>query len=141
MSALEEQLCLQMRAAKLPAPEREFSFCAGIGWRFDLALLTAKLAFEVEGGTWISGGGRHQRGQGFENDCRKYNTAQLLGWQIYRFTRTQIESGEALTVIEAALGRRDPQELIDRIKAETKARRSAGARLGHAIRRAKREQQ
>lgn len=58
------------------------------------------IAVEVEGGTWS--GGRHTRGDGFEKDCEKYNTAALAGWRVLRFTGAQVQSGIAITVIEGA---------------------------------------
>jgi very-short-patch-repair endonuclease len=60
------------------------------------------LAVEVEGGSWIAG--RHVRARGFEADCEKYNAAVLLGWRILRFTTAMIESGAAISAIEAAFG-------------------------------------
>jgi very-short-patch-repair endonuclease len=59
----------------------------------------ARLAVEVEGGSWIAG--RHVRGRGFEADCEKYNAAVLLGWRILRFTTAMIESGAALSAVKA----------------------------------------
>lgn len=70
-------------------------------WRIDIAHIGKKLAIEVEGGIW--NGGRHTRGAGFDEDCRKYNVLQLLGWRVLRFTGTSIKSGVALATIEAAL--------------------------------------
>lgn len=37
MSLGEETLLLQLRALKLPAPEREYRFHPGRRWRFDFA--------------------------------------------------------------------------------------------------------
>ena len=70
-------------------------------WRLDFAYPLRKLAIEVEGGTWT--GGRHTRGQGFEDDTFKYNALTLMGWRLLRFTGTSIKSGVALQTIEAAL--------------------------------------
>jgi hypothetical protein len=53
-------------------------------WRFDRAHLASKVAIELDGGTWTNG--RHSRGAGFSEDCRKINSAQLLGWRVFRFT-------------------------------------------------------
>jgi very-short-patch-repair endonuclease len=58
-------------------------------WRFDIAWPSMGLAVELEGGTWT--GGRHTRGAGFAEDCRKYNAAQLLGWLVLRFTADQLK--------------------------------------------------
>lgn len=53
-------------------------------WRFDYAILEAKVAVEVEGGVFI--GGRHTRGAGFAADLEKYNTAESMGWHVLRIT-------------------------------------------------------
>jgi len=51
-------------------------------WPFDRADVKRKIAVEFEGGVWIRG--RHTRGQGFINDCEKYNTATAMGWRVFR---------------------------------------------------------
>jgi very-short-patch-repair endonuclease len=98
-SNAERLLLLHLRAAGLPEPIREYRFHPSRRWRFDFAWPAAMLAVEVEGGSWIHG--RHVRGRGFEADCEKYNVAVLLGWRILRFTPAMIESGAALSAIEA----------------------------------------
>ena len=100
MSALEDTLLFQIKAAGLPEPEREYRFCER-RWRFDLAWPSQQIAVEVEGGTWTKG--RHTRGSGFAADCEKYNQAALLGWIVLRFTSDMITSGEALQTIEEVL--------------------------------------
>jgi very-short-patch-repair endonuclease len=101
MSDLEETLLLMIRIAGVPVPEREYRFLATRKWRFDFAYPAQKIGIEVEGGTWS--GGRHTRGVGFEQDCRKYNQATQDGWKVYRFTNRMILSGEAVEVIIKAL--------------------------------------
>jgi very-short-patch-repair endonuclease len=138
MSQWEEALLLQIRAAQLPLPLREQPVAAGLGYRFDFLFKEAgmaPLAIEVDGGRWT--GGRHQTGKGFGEDCFKLDLAALQGYRVLRFTAEMIESGQALEMIEIALGKRPVQPLIERRRQETGARRSAGARLGWAIRRAK----
>lgn len=49
------------------------------------------IALEVEGGTWMRGGG-HNRGSGMERDMNKYNMATRMGWRIYRVTPQQLEN-------------------------------------------------
>ena len=100
MSALEETLLFQIRAAGLPEPEWEYRFCER-RWRFDFAWPSQQIAVEVEGGTWVQG--RHSRGSGFAADCEKYNKAAILGWTVLRFTGDMITSGEALQTIEEVL--------------------------------------
>lgn len=101
MSAIEELLAMQVRAAKLPTPEREYRFFPARRWRSDFAWVDHMLLVECEGGTWT--GGRHTRGRGFADDCIKYNHAALNGWKVLRFTSEQVKSGDALAMIEAAI--------------------------------------
>lgn len=103
-SELEETLLFQIRVAGLPLPEREYRFDPKRRWRFDFAWPdpAVMLAVECEGGTYIFS--RHVRPGGYERDLQKANTAVLRGWRVLRFTRQQIESGEAIKVVEEALG-------------------------------------
>jgi very-short-patch-repair endonuclease len=100
-SELEATLAYQMKAAGLPEPHSDYRFNCERKWRFDFAFVDRKLAVECEGGTWTAG--RHSRGKGYAEDCRKYNHAILLGWRVLRFTSEMITSGEALAVVEKAL--------------------------------------
>lgn len=101
MSAAEDLLQFHLKAAKLPEPVREFKFHPTRRWRFDFAYPAHMLGIEVEGG--VFSGGRHTRGKGFTEDCAKYNQAAYLGWRVYRFTPDMVKSGEAVSMIEAAL--------------------------------------
>lgn len=100
MSDLEETLAFQLRAAGIQF-EREYRFHPARRWRFDFAVPNESLAIEVEGGVWS--GGRHTRGKGFTEDCRKYNEAAILQWRVIRVTTEMIDSGEALDMIRRAL--------------------------------------
>jgi len=102
-SELEDTLAFYIRAAGLPEPEREYRFHPVRRWRFDFAYPDKMMAIECEGGTWS--GGRHSRGQGFEDDCIKYNTAAIMGWVVLRFTGKLINNWYAISVIEEALER------------------------------------
>jgi len=102
MSNLEETFALQIRAMNLPAPEREYKFCANRKFRFDFAWKEQKLAVEIDGGTWS--GGRHTRGKGFQNDCHKFNLAQSLGWVVLRGDAQMVKSGELLDYVTSILG-------------------------------------
>ena len=92
--AVQLPLAMQIKLAKLPAPEPEYRFAPPRRWRFDLAWPTRKIAVEIEGGVYTQG--RHVRGKGFEGDVRKYNQAAKMGWQLFRFTTSMVRSGEAL---------------------------------------------
>jgi len=77
----------------LPEPAAEYRFHPTRRWRFDYAYPDAKVAVELEGGTWVNG--RHTRGGGFEKDAEKYNAAVLLGWRVLRFTRGMLDDDPA----------------------------------------------
>ena len=81
---------------------REHRFHPSRKWRFDFAHPGAMLAIECDGLTY--GGGRHQRRDGFADDCDKRNEAQLLGWRVLHFTRRHvIEDRSAIRTVRAAL--------------------------------------
>jgi hypothetical protein len=121
MSKLEEALAFQIRALKLPEPEREYRFAAiatggtGAGvrqrvkaaglkdWRFDFCWPGSMFAVEIEGGGFVNG--RHNRGPGFQDDMLKYSEAMYRGWTVYRCDAGLIKSGKALAVIEMLVER------------------------------------
>lgn len=97
--ALELAFKLQLRAAKLIGGCKcEYQFHGERKWRFDFAWPDMKLAIEVEGGTTQNG--RHNRADGYEKDCEKYNTATAMGWTLFRFTAKMIHSGNAVMFVE-----------------------------------------
>ena len=101
---LRGQLWLAHRAGQIPVFVEEHYFARPQRqWRFDFCWPQEKVAVEVEGGSWMPGGGRHNRGQGFENDCEKYVEATLRGWRVLRVTTRQVHTGLALNWILRAL--------------------------------------
>lgn len=68
--------------------QAEYKFHDVRKWRFDYAIVSKKIAIEVEGGAFTNG--RHTRGKGFINDMEKYNEATATGWAVLRFTPTQL---------------------------------------------------
>ncbi len=101
MSQLEDDLLFQMKAYRLPEPEREHVFAKPRRWRFDFAWPARKLAAEVEGGTWVRG--RHSRGAGMRKDADKYNQAAIMGWYVLRFTGDMVKDGSAIQTVKDAL--------------------------------------
>ncbi|ADP20074.1 MULTISPECIES: endonuclease domain-containing protein [Achromobacter] len=99
----EEEFVLQLRALRLPAPEREFRFHPNRAFRFDFAWpklpCGRRLAVEIEGG--IHSGGRHVRPQGYKRDLEKYNSAVALGWTLLRFSSSMVFNGEAVQVVQS----------------------------------------
>lgn len=71
-------LCRQF---KIPAPLREMHVmnpATGRWWRVDFTWPEKRVALEVEGGAFIKGGGRHNRGASFVDEMDKYNRLALL---------------------------------------------------------------
>jgi len=84
----------------------EHQFCRR-KWRFDVAVeedhyqIHRQWGFEIEGGLYVSGA--HVRGQHYESDMEKYNTAAALGWLVFRWTPKQVLNGTAKEFIERYL--------------------------------------
>jgi very-short-patch-repair endonuclease len=99
LSQGEETFALHLRAHALEHEfVRELKFHKEREWLFDFAKKEYMLAIEIEGGTeW--GKSRHSKGKGFEDDCRKYNTATGLGWKVCRFSTQMVMSGEAIAFV------------------------------------------
>lgn len=96
-------LAAQVESIGYPSPQLEYRFDSVRRFRFDLCWPSIRLAVEIEGATWTNG--RHTRGKGYEDDCRKYNLATIQGWRVLRFTTAMVENGEALTTIEQAFSK------------------------------------
>ncbi len=77
----------------------EYEFHPERKWRFDFAWLDKKLAIEVDGGTTY-GKSRHSKGDGYDNDCDKRNTAQAMGWIVFNFSSRMIKSGKAILFVQ-----------------------------------------
>ena len=101
-SPLEDLLAWQLAATGLPTPEREHRVLPPRRWRTDFAWPDMMLAVEVEGGIFT--GGRHTRGSGFTADIDKYNALAMAGWKLLRVTGGMVKSGEALVLVERAIG-------------------------------------
>jgi hypothetical protein len=98
MATVIRQVQLSSGRSWLPDPTPEHRFHPTRKWRFDFCWPTLMIALEAEGGTWT--GGAHTRGKHFESDCEKYNAAQVLGWQVYRFTTGMIHDGRLFNTLE-----------------------------------------
>ncbi len=118
---LEQDAYQAMLAVSLPEPRREYIFARPKLWRFDFAWPDFSIAFECEGGTWSQGA--HVRGLHVESDCHKYNTAQILGWQVIRATTDMIKHGSGIVELCAAFTVRG----YDRINQATLAMYKADA--------------
>lgn len=88
-SKLEQIVAGRLRSINIEFQE-EYKFHPTRRWRFDFALIKEKIAIECEGGVWV--GGRHNRGSGFVKDVEKYNTATSIGWRVFRFTTSNLDT-------------------------------------------------
>lgn len=87
-----------------PAPTLEVEFARPHReWSFDLAWPTERVALEVDGGAFIPGGGRHNRGAGFREDQNKTNAAALLGWRVLRILPEALPRAETAGMIAQLL--------------------------------------
>jgi very-short-patch-repair endonuclease len=89
-SRLERKFSLLWRALDGPPLTPEHRFHAGRKWRSDFAHIESRTLIEIEGGIYLAGGGRHNRGAGFVADTEKYLEATLAGWNVIRLTDAQI---------------------------------------------------
>jgi hypothetical protein len=78
--------------------DREFRFHPKRKWRSDYRITNrlrngSMILIEIDGAVYARG--RHTRGKGFENDMRKINAAQSLGYYVWRFSTNMVHCGEA----------------------------------------------
>lgn len=88
----------QLKELGVRGIEIEWAFHDKRMWRFDFAVPHQKLAIEIEGGIWVRG--RHTRGKGFLEDCRKYAEATVLGWTVFRFPTEMVLNGESQAILK-----------------------------------------
>ena len=89
------------REHNIPEPCTEYAFFAVRKWRFDYAWPAHMIALEVEGGVFLKGGGRHNRGAGFRKDLEKYNAATVLGWSVLRVLPQELHTQNTVAMIKA----------------------------------------
>ena len=91
----------------------QFQFCPHRQWKADFYLPDERILIECEGATGyfknpkgeVTLGGRHTKQKGFEADAIKYNTAQMLGYKVLRFSSKQIGRGIAKEFLNHWIGR------------------------------------
>ena len=96
----EKEFENQLSMMKINGWVREHKFHPTRRWRFDFAWPEIFLAAEIDG---AAGRGRHTTYKGYTEDAYKLNSAQLLGWTVYRFTGKMVFNGYALQTIEKAI--------------------------------------
>ena len=104
-SRLERKFIDLWESLGCPPLQREWRFDEVRRWRFDFAHLGAMVAVEVEGGTHANG--RHNRAQGYADDCEKYNAAALDGWTVLRLVPRKDWLAGAVPMIKEALAQRE----------------------------------
>lgn len=70
--------------------QAEYRFHPKRKWLFDYAIPEKKIAIEYEG--LFSRKSRHTTKVGYTNDAEKYNTAQIMGWVVLRYTALNLSS-------------------------------------------------
>jgi hypothetical protein len=61
--------------------------------------LESRTLIEIEGGIYLAGGGRHNRGGGYAKDAEKYLEAALADWRVLRLTAAQLEIGSIERIV------------------------------------------
>ena len=102
-SDLEREFDTRWRQLGGPELVPEYEFDPVRNWRFDRAHVYARIAIEIDGGTWgvinpttgkrVPGG--HTSGKGYREGCIKSNAAQLRGWFVFRLTSDMLEDDPA----------------------------------------------
>jgi len=144
----EAELLAQMQAHGLPSPVTQYRVGAemvgGAGrglrtrleqaglkdWRLDMAFLSHKLAVEIDGGTFIQGGGGHNTGEGYERDRERDGVLLTKGWRTLRVTPKHIQNGCAVEWIASLLSARACEAAL----AELIAKYGEHATLGEVAR-------
>ena len=65
--------------------------------RWDFAWPNVRILVDVQGGEWITG--RHSRGTGMAQDCRKSWLAATAGWLPLHVTGRMVKDGEAVELL------------------------------------------
>lgn len=112
-SELEKRFALLWRACEGPALETEFQFHPTRKWRADFAHLPSKTIIEIEGGIFMRGGGRHNRGIGYANDAEKYLEAVFEGWTVLRLTQVQLNLKWVARIVGLVHANEKPGPVMD----------------------------
>lgn len=80
----------------------ELQFAPPRKWRFDFAFEN-QVALEVQGGLFIPGGGRHNRGAALLKEHEKLNSAAKLGWRVLYCTPQNLCMQETVDLVKGAI--------------------------------------
>jgi hypothetical protein len=89
------------RSHGLPTPMDEYQFHDSRKWRFDFAWPLQKVALEVDGGIFVNG--RHNQGAAMLLQWEKENTAQSMGWHIFKCSPSTALKSEIVGFLKLAL--------------------------------------
>ncbi|WP_151825590.1 DUF559 domain-containing protein [Acinetobacter ursingii] len=90
---------------------QEFKFSPSNRYRADFYLPDFNVLVEVEGGTRNKS--RHTTHEGYSNDLKKYNIAQILGYSRLAFTTEQVNKGDAIKTIKHFIAVTTGQVVVD----------------------------
>lgn len=90
------------RYLKGPELVKEYRFHAERKWRADYCHEASRTLIELEGGTWS--GGRHTRGQGYADDCAKYNAALVMRYGVFRLATGMVTMDNVQMIIDHVTG-------------------------------------
>lgn len=96
-----DQLLVQIRAARFPAPKEEVLFHPTRKWRFDLAWPDFKIAVEYQGGIF-SRLASHSSVTNMLRDQEKANEAVLHDWILITVNARTVISAQAINWIRRA---------------------------------------
>jgi hypothetical protein len=96
-SNAEAKFILYWKSIKGQPYKREVQFHRGRKWRFDFSWPNIMVALEVEGGVWMARGG-HTTGNGYTDNCEKYNEALFDGWRVFRITPAQVTASNLIRI-------------------------------------------
>ena len=98
---IEDELAFQIRATRMPKPERQYRYAPPRKFAADFAWPAQRLLVEVQGGIWTRQA--HGSIKGVLADIDRLNAATLAGWRLLRFTPEMVKSGAARMMIDEAL--------------------------------------
>jgi len=77
-------------------------------WRFDWAWPEAKVALEIQGGTFVNG--RHSRGPALRKEYEKLNAAIVQGWVVIHTLAGEVMTNATARTLRRLLVERTPKE-------------------------------
>ncbi len=106
-SETERYFEILLNQSRIGGYESEFRFDPNRRYRFDYCWPDKRVAVEIDGGVWKSGGGRHGR----DADREKLNLAAAQGWYVLRFSKDMLERDpwNCIEMLKQALGQKEEE--------------------------------